>query len=355
MERHASTILENPVVNAISIGVYRGGVAFTGHYGELDPGAGNRPTDATIYEIASVTKTFTGTLVAQAVLDGKFTLDTDVRELLAGDYPNLAFEGEPVRIRHLITHTAGLPANNKPLEDLSGDNADGTLWREIYEAEKGYTKAAFLEDLKTVELTTKPGTDFLYSNVSANLMGHILERVYGKTFGELLDEKVFSRAGMTETWLHLPNDEETRLAGGYNGEGLSMPRLPLADTLWGAEGALKSTLPDMMRYAESQLDDERPLVQELRQKFKKLDDGYWIGYFWWVVDVEDVVQGAIESYQHNGGAIGTRSVFLVYPSYDMAIYVVTNNASETIFPALSALAEALLGDLRPSGAIADPL
>ncbi len=56
-----------------------------------------------------------------------FTLEDDIRQHLQDDYPKLEIEGEPIRIKYLITHTSGLPANNKTFEDVPWDNSDGLI------------------------------------------------------------------------------------------------------------------------------------------------------------------------------------------------------------------------------------
>ena len=82
IEKNANSFISNPLINSVSIGVFKDGKSYTGHFGELDKGKGNTPTDSTIYEIASVSKSFTGTLVAQAVLDKKLSLEDDIRKHL---------------------------------------------------------------------------------------------------------------------------------------------------------------------------------------------------------------------------------------------------------------------------------
>ncbi|MFK8163393.1 MAG: serine hydrolase [Lewinella sp.] len=80
MEHLAEFLLENEELNAVSIGIYQNGKARKGYFGEIDPGKGNKPTDKSLFEIVSVTKTFTGMLVAKAVLDGKLSVEDDVRK-----------------------------------------------------------------------------------------------------------------------------------------------------------------------------------------------------------------------------------------------------------------------------------
>ena len=87
MNETAQSMLSDSTITSVSIGILKDGIAYTSHYGELDAGKENPPNDETIYEIASLTKTMTGTLVAQAVLDGKLNLDDDIRKYLKEDYP----------------------------------------------------------------------------------------------------------------------------------------------------------------------------------------------------------------------------------------------------------------------------
>src|SRR6185312_591196 len=86
----------------ISIGVCRGGRSWRFNYGRVAPGADTAPRSDTLYAIASITKTFTGTLLAQAQLEGRLKLDDDIRRYLDGDYPNLAFDGLPIRLCDLV-------------------------------------------------------------------------------------------------------------------------------------------------------------------------------------------------------------------------------------------------------------
>lgn len=341
VNEHANALLAESDLNALSVGIYWQEQNYTAHFGELDPGVGNAPNDQTIYEIASVTKTFTGTLVAQAVLDGKLTLDDDIRSYLPDGYDNLAFDQQPIRIKHLITHTSGLPANNKPLEQLSSNNDDGLLWQRMHEAESAYSKDRFFEDLKTVKLHATPGTDFRYSNLGTNLTAHILEKAYGRRFETLLQAYVFSPAGLSQTSLHLNEQQRPFLANGYNQQQQQIPPLPLASTLWGAEGGLKSTLPDMVNYLKFQVKRTHPAVLESHQRLHRLDTGYWMGYFWWAINVDD---DAI-SYRHDGGSSGVRNVLIAYPQDDLGIYVVTNKASPATFAELSDLVESIRSGL----------
>ena len=347
MEKNAAEILRDPIINSISIGIYKDGKAYTGHYGELDKGQGKTATDDTVYGIASVTKTFTGILTAQAVLDGKLSLDDDIRQYLDDDYPNFEYEGHPIRIKHLITHTSGFPANHKDFEAVLSDDKDGMLWKRMYEAEKNYSKEKFFKDIKDIKITQRPGKTFLYSNLSTNMMGHILEQVYHKSYIDLLEKYIFKPANMKSTKLSLTAADKQNLASGYNPKGVVVPLPPLEKSLWGAEGGLKSTLPDLIKYMEFQLSDN-PAVVESHKRLHKLDDGYWVGYFWWVINIENGIntKDGVESYRHDGGNQAIRNVFIVYPEYQLGMSLITNVSAPHAFDELTKLGQKLLEDLK---------
>lgn len=101
-------LMKSPSYKAVSGVIYIKGKAHYFNYGKLSNE--QQPNSNTVYEIGSITKTYTGVLLSQAVYDRKINLDNDVRKYLIGKYPNLVLaNGKPITIRHLITHTSGLP------------------------------------------------------------------------------------------------------------------------------------------------------------------------------------------------------------------------------------------------------
>lgn len=128
----AATLIEQPLLHSTSIGVVYRGQAFIRHRGDMEAGKPGPPTDATLYEIGSLSKTLAGTLMANAVLEHKVGLDDDIRMYLQGDYPNLQYKGEPLRVRNLLSHTSGLPnmlpaRANTVLADFTDHRTPGQL------------------------------------------------------------------------------------------------------------------------------------------------------------------------------------------------------------------------------------
>jgi CubicO group peptidase (beta-lactamase class C family) len=179
---------DTPQAVGLSIGVLKDGAIYTFNFGTVEKGRVRSPNADTLYPIASITKTFTGTLLALAALEKRVNLDDDVRKYLTEEYPNLEFDGHPIRLYDLLDHRSGLPffLPDKPetQPDLAGSDEPWTA--RISEQTKGYTKENFLADLHKVKLSFVPGENFRYSNAAAQLMGYILERIYDETYEALL-------------------------------------------------------------------------------------------------------------------------------------------------------------------------
>jgi len=215
IQKQGNKLLKNKGFNSVSIGVYKGGKQYIHHFGSLTKGGNDIPTDETIYEIASVTKTFTGYLTAKAVLEGKISLNDEVQTYLEGDFSNLAFEGKPITIKDVISHTAGLPhfMDNRMAETFATMKAD--VPTNYLSLEQAMTKELFFEYLAAYEITIAPGTKYSYSNAGAELMGHILTSVYEKTYDELLQEALLTKLGMNDTAIRLNEEQKQRLTQGY--------------------------------------------------------------------------------------------------------------------------------------------
>ncbi len=344
MNTNASRFLKDESVTAISIGIFKDGNKYTSHYGEIDPNTGNTPNDSTLYEIASVTKTMTGALVAQAVLEGKLSLDDDIRTFLDEDYPNLEYNGTPIRIRDLLSHTSRLPSNNKGIAEIMQTINDSTAFK-FNAIEMGYSQDDFFNYLHEIKLDTLPGHIYSYSNLGANLTGHILEQVNHKSYDNLLKDVLFDNLNMNNSKLKLTKLDSLNLAQGYNDKRTKMPFLPLGKNLWGAEGGVKSTVPDILNYIEFQLDSTNVLAQKSHEKVYTFSDAEYMAYFWPVEN--HPIHGIY--YEHHGGAFGFNTFVYVYPKYNMGVVVTTNTSGAKASNVLDNVVLGLVDDLKPFG------
>ncbi|NNU34491.1 beta-lactamase family protein [Mucilaginibacter sp. S1162] len=187
----ARQYFRDPNSAGLSIGIIKNGKRYIYHYGETKKQTGMLPDNATVYEIGSITKTFTATLLAHAVLENKVSLTDDIRKYLAGSYPNLEFNGRPITLQDLANHTSRLP---ELPEDIGSQAAFNPLMPEF-----NYDSARFYTALHKVKIDTLPGYKFLYSNWGYALLGHILENVYQQPYAVLLRNYITKPWGMNNT------------------------------------------------------------------------------------------------------------------------------------------------------------
>lgn len=302
VEHFATEFLDDDRIHSVSIALYNKGKESTFHFGEQNPNQKNPPTDSTLYELASVTKTFTGTMVAKAVLDGKISLDDDIRKYLPEEYPNLEYDGEIITIKDIITHTGGFP--NFPPADES--------------------KKAFWNGLHQVVISSKPGTEYHYSNTAPEITAYILEKAYGIPYQKLIEKYILSPNEMTNTKFVLNEIDKNLLIQGYNGE--QEPQEHYQNNLWGGIAGIHSNTKDLIKYMKYHLNESIPEIKESHKNFFKTQYDFDIGYHWNIVKVENEV-----CYRHHGGIWGMQNWFMIFPESNIGIAVLSNASYEGTF------------------------
>ena len=315
IDQYAENIINHGNVNSMSVAVYKDGKTYHNYYGAIDSGAGNPPNDTTLFEIASISKIFTGSLVARAVVDQKVSLDADIRAYLPGEYPNLEYEGKPVTIKNLVTHTLGFETPKKL----------GAVYKDIfagkYEGKPiSYNMDSLFVELRTVELNQAPGTVYDYNNVGPDIAAYILEQVYEKSYPEILSE-FLDEIGMEDTYLKEYENYKDRLITGYteSGDRASIDQNPL---LGGASGIL-TTLPDLAKFMQFQLESNSPFIKESTRSLYQ-DEEEQVGYFWDVGFAEE--EGFY--YLKSGTSNGVQSILLLCPDSNYGQILLMNNTSE---------------------------
>lgn len=307
-----------PQSAGMSIGVWRYGEAETFNYGVVRRGGSERPKADTIYPIASITKTFTGVLLAQTALDGKLKLDDDIRLYLDGHYPNLEFEGHPIRMYDLLDHRSGLPFIMPNRPELQPDFVSDVPWMtRIAALETTYSRAEFYADLHKITLPGVPGKHFGYSNAGATLAGYIIERVCGKPFETLLREGILTRLRMRDTAITLTAAQRAHLAPCYDGKGEIMP---IASTILQGAGSINSCVHDMLKYAAWHVAETDQAVK-LSHAPVMVDGNYSAGLNWQM----------LTSYHRrmiwqSGNFEGLHSYCILQPELKLALVALFNQA-----------------------------
>ena len=333
------SLLLNTHIQSISIGIIDGKDLYEIHKGKLLNG--EDPNDKTLYEVASLTKTFTGTLLALAIVENKVKIDDDIRLYLNDSFPNLEYEGYPITFSHLVTHQSGLPHMfpNSP-QLFENPNWDELPFK-INDLQKDFSKADFFRELSNVNLTTKPGTGLNYSNAGANLLGYLLEEIYDQPFEKLLAERIFIPHKMENTHISRAMLNLDNVAVGQNTNKIRMPIR--VEKSMNAEGGIISNTADMAKYMQYHLDEDKQVVSVSHQHLWEGSYGdYEAGLFWQINKNGDKPDRIFQ----NGGAFGTSSWITLIPEKKIGVFIVTNVAGQNIHQKLSETADKIISEIE---------
>jgi CubicO group peptidase (beta-lactamase class C family) len=288
----------------LSIGILKDGKTIFYGYGETARGNKQIPDQHTIFEIGSISKTFTAILLADAVNSGNVKLDDPVNKYLPDSIPQLQFEGIPITLKTLSNHSSGLP--RIPSNFHSSDNANPY---------KDYDHSDLYSFYKNFKPTRKPCEKYEYSNLAAGTLGVILERVYHENYETLLIEKICKPLGMNDTREFLRKDDSARFAKGYNEDGVYNSQWDFRAL--GAAGAIRSTVADLLKYAKANLGDAPPKLNkaiQLTHVVTFTDGEAKVGLAWHYIKpgIDEVIfqNGGTGGY-HSYLAINTKKKFLV--------------------------------------------
>ena len=323
----------------LSIGIYKNGKVYSYNYGTTQRENPKLPTNKTVYEIGSISKTFTGTLLAQAVKDKKVKIDDDIRKYLDGSYPNLEYQGKPIKLSHLVSHISGLPFFLPDNPNLFQNANFDTLPFTISKIQQNYSKQKFFADLHNVKLDTVPGYNFHYSNVGAQLLKYILERVYNMTYDKLLNEYITKPLKMKNTNSLYSKNDFVNLAKGYNAKEKLMPYNP---QILDAAGGIFSTTSDMLQYLKFHLDEKNEVVALSHKVTKGNINRFAIGLNW----QEQLTEKKHKKIWQSGGTFGFSSYCVIYPELKIGIILLTNESDPTAQGGLEEIADKLFEKLN---------
>jgi CubicO group peptidase (beta-lactamase class C family) len=214
-------------------------------------------TPQTLFNVASVGKTFTAAAILKLEMQGKLRTDDLISKYL-GEFPK---EKSGATIHHLLTHTAGLTVQGSQL-DYSG-------------------RKAFIQSMKDTPMESKPGEKYRYTNAGYVLLAAIIEEVSGMPFETYLQKNIFDPAGLSSTGF--PWDARFKnapVAVGYKGDKLEelKPAPPESD-IWGNRGPgnLITTVGDLYKWTQA-LRNNKVLSEQAKKKmftaYANSDEGY---------------------------------------------------------------------------------
>ncbi len=231
IDRYVRAFIERHRIPSAAIAVVRNDrVVKLAGYGraslELDSPAGPH----TLYEIGSITKQFTAEALLMLVAEGKIDLEAPISTYL----PDLPAAWQAIRVRHLLTHTSGLP-------DWEGPG--------LLDFHREYTPAEFIQLIASHPLDFAPGDQWSYTNSAFPLLGLIIEKASGVSYEGFVRERIISPAVMTETrFKHAGEVVPNRAAGYVDSGGVFRNGEPLRPSVLAPNGGILSTATDLAKW-----------------------------------------------------------------------------------------------------------
>lgn len=285
---------------------------FAEGFGLADRERGTRWTPATVSDIGSITKQFTGAAILKLEEDGRLSVTDPIGKY----FPGVPEDKTAITLHHLLTHSSGL-SDPGAYDDWTKVDTD-----------------TYLRSVLSQTLRFKPGDSFSYANANFSLLGIIIERLSGKSYESFVRERLFLPANMSDTGYLLPRWGDGRMAQGYrDGKlwGTTLGRPMASDgPYWAlrANGGIHSTANDMLRWARALLSG-RVLSPASMKKYwgphvrQGGDSSY--GYGWSI----DTMPGGTRVVTHNGGNGIFFADMAIVPDADVVVFLMTNVIAET--------------------------
>jgi CubicO group peptidase (beta-lactamase class C family) len=261
-------------------------------------------TDQTIFQSGSVGKMFTAAAVMLLVEDGKLALSDPIAKFL----PGAPAAWERITVRHLLTHTSGIPDYANSL-DLRKDYTEEELAKMAFAMKPGFT----------------PGEKWQYSNTGYLLLGIIIRKASGTSYGDVLAERVFKPLGMTTTTIISEADIVPHRAAGY-----TLVKGELKNQAWvapslntSADGSLYLSVRDLVAWDAGVRAGRVLKAASWASVFApvRLNDGKTHGYgFGWVIGV----RGGQPAYQHGGSWQGFKTHYSRFDRGDVSVIALAN-------------------------------
>jgi D-alanyl-D-alanine carboxypeptidase len=284
-------------------------------YADLEKGIPAKPSTA--YRIASITKLFTATAILQLRDAGKLQLDDPVAKHLIWFRLNDTFEDSPViTIRHLLTHTSGLP------RELNALYWDEMKFPELEE---------FVEMFQEASTILPRETELKYSNVGFNVLGHVIASVSGESYSDYVREHILLPLGMMGTEV-IPRKDMSTLAVGYGFRKPDQPRRTESffdKKAMASSGNMASTVEDLAKFISLQFrEDAAGGAQILKgSTLREMHRVHWLSPNWksgWGLGWSVVRSDGQVRITHGGSVPGYKTYVSAAPADKFGVIVLTN-------------------------------
>lgn len=297
--------MDNKMTKGLSIGTIKNGKIEFYNFGVCSDKKPEKPTEKSIYEIGSITKTFTGTVLADMVAEGKLSFDDPIAKFLPADVCNWSTE-KAITLEELSTHTSGLPR--------LPNNLTKNFFADMDNPYKNYAAEDLYEFLRQYEPKEKSARKSEYSNLGVGLLGHILATIDGKSYEEILQTRIFQPLEMENTTIEIA---EGQLIQGHDAIGEPTSQWDF-QAIAGA-GAIRSSTEDMLKYLMANLSEKEPYLTAHTPR-TNMSDFQKIGLGW-----ISQKNGDLAFTWHNGGTGGFTSFTGFSKDNNIGVIVLANS------------------------------
>ena len=298
-------------VPGLAIGIYYQDSDHFYNFGTANKKTKQPVTQNTIFELASVSKIFTATLLALCVEQGTCKLNDAVTKYLPALATTNGLPIDKVSLVDLATHTASFP------RDVTGFGVD--------RKQSPAARDELMTQLRQWQPDYPIGTSYVYSNISFGLLGEAMSNAFHKSYSDAVSNLIFAPLKMNGSYENVPSNENSKYAQGYWADGTPAPHYGPAN--WPGGGGLRSTAEDLLNFLKANLgvnDSDMPAsltaaIKLSHKQYFQVNPNFSLGLGW-----QKNTKNNVLMFNKNGMNSGFSSYIAFYPQQKIAIVVLAN-------------------------------
>ena len=340
-------VVENDIP-ALSVGLIKHNKLFSYHnIGAIERGSPEKVNEHTVYQLASLSKTFTGIIAKELIAEGKLDVNASITDYLPTSLNEATIDKlKPITVRNLLQHKSGLPRDAKyakrPWKFLDGPMVGG------------FSEVALLQDLEELELLRNPGIRMEYSNLGFGVMGYIMERTSGIQLPELYDKYLEGKYAMNRTTMDLEEAKRFGMATPYMKWWRAIKTSPWEMGYLRSGGGLCSSVADLSKMLLLQMGAYQAFRQnpQVVPALVLSDDKTSWGrsgfpyYGYGIMEFNKSIDTTMVHIGHGGDVDGFGSIYIFFPKQEVGIVMLTSSGGGW-FTQLEWDIQKLLLDLQP--------
>ena len=263
-------------------------------------------TSENVFQVGSITKQFTSVAILMLLEEGKLSLDDEITKFIP-DYPT---KGKKITVHHLLTHTSGI-------KSYTSMQSFGKV------AKTDETPLKFIDFFKNEPMDFDPGEKYLYNNSGYFILGYIIEKVSGISYPKFIQERIFDKIDMKNSYYGSHTNLIKNRASGYQKRDAFFNAQEISLTLPFAAGSIMSTVDDMLKWQTAITNDVFVKEKTIDKAFTNytLNNGDKInyGYGWSLNEISNV-----PTIEHGGAIPGFLSMGIFVPSENVYVIIFSN-------------------------------